>query len=82
MQKDMISRLNAAINRWKHSKNTKDLSKVYANDRKDLRHIRSLFRQGKIKECRKAIYNLDTIVRDQIPCDIFRKLILDISMSL
>ena len=71
MQKDMISRLDKAINSWTHSENTKDISKVYANDRNDLRHIRSLFRQGKIKECQKAIYHLDTIVRDQIPCDMY-----------
>lgn len=71
IQKSMIDSLNSAIASWTHSEDTKVYAKDYAKDRKDLRRIRSFFRQGRMEECRDAVYQVDTIVRDVIPCDMY-----------
>lgn len=57
-----------AIKAWDCGKeDEKELKEAYAKDRKALHKVLNLFKKGKIKESYKAAWDLDTIVRDQIP---------------
>lgn len=47
------------------------IQKAYAADRKELRKIYHLFKIGKYKEADEKVSHLDTIVRDQIPVDVY-----------
>lgn len=47
---------------------------LYKQDHRDLKEVRRLYRAGKLKEAMEYASKLDTVVRDQIPADIWRKM--------
>ena len=51
-----------------------EMKKMYATDRKDFRHILSLYRKGKYKEALEAARHLDTAARDHIPNSVWQDL--------
>jgi hypothetical protein len=74
--KEMLKRFDNKIKAWRNpdegkNKDEIELDKAYTQDRKDLRHCLSLLRKGKYSDSFQAMWDLDTVVRDQIPCDVY-----------
>lgn len=69
--KKLIAKFLKAINAWKENKETKDLKAVYAEDRVDLMCIYNLCKEGNLKQAASMANQLDTIVRDVIPEDLY-----------
>lgn len=57
-------------NAWNGRKDP-EMVAVHKADAKDIRMVATLIRKRKFAEAREAIYCLDTIVRDEIPSDIW-----------
>lgn len=65
----MMDKFKRSINKW--SGGNSGLKHVYAQDRKDLREVYNLLRQKEFDKAKEKAYWLDTIVRDQIPQDVY-----------
>ena len=73
--KTLLNKFEKAIKAWDCSvqakKNDPEFAKMYMKDRRDLRKALNLLKKSKIKEAAEKIYWLDTIVRDQVPQEIY-----------
>ena len=72
----MIKEFQANIKDWVWNGDKKAVEydetvEVHTKDQKDLRKILSLFKAGNQKEAGELAYNLDTVVRDVIPTDLY-----------
>lgn len=72
--KKMISDFEKSIKAWKPTKETMDISHVYHNDRVDLREVLKAIKDGDYKTASEKAYHLDTVVRDQIPTEIYDRI--------
>jgi len=70
--KPMLKRFEKAINEWtwEDNKNSK-MQKVYKKDREDLQAVYDLIVDGDNETAGRVASYLDTIVRDQIPNDVW-----------
>jgi hypothetical protein len=60
--------LERTIDQWRAEPGDKvDLRKCYAKDRKDLRHVLSLYKKGQWAKAGEFSSHLDTMVREMIP---------------
>lgn len=72
IKKQYIKDFEKAIKAWKAQRgDDKELIACYKNDRADLRKIVSFIKKRQFKEADEAIYELDTVVRDQVPEEIY-----------
>lgn len=71
-----IEQFEAAIksHRW-DKPNEKDMMEMFAGDRKDLRKVLSLYRQGKWKEAYTYAAHMDTAAREHIPNGIWNEIV-------
>ena len=76
--KKMMDDFKQSIKAWKHNKQTMDIKDVYAKDRKDLMQVYKYIEKKEYDKAYDKAYWLDTVVRDQIPTDIYNFLFLDI----
>jgi hypothetical protein len=53
--------------------NDPELRDMYAKDTEDLKTVYNAYKQGRYDVARKFTQRLDTIVRDQIPQDIYNE---------
>jgi hypothetical protein len=73
----MITDFKKAIAEWKKSgeewgkKGDKEMLKVHEDDVEDLNFVLTLTEEGDYKNAEKRMYNLDTIVRDQVPTELY-----------
>jgi len=67
--KDLCDAFAEAIRAWRDTSKRPEpkMVKCYTSDRVQMRHVLSLFRQGKILQSARAAYDMDTILRDLIP---------------
>lgn len=72
---DMLKKFKDNIKAWKENEYTRDIKKVYAQDRKDLTVIYNLIKKGDMEIAGKMAWNLDTIVREQIPSSVYNAII-------
>lgn len=70
----MLKRFKASIDAWKENEYTMDLKKVYAQDRRQLQRVYNSIQKGQLQKAREIANRLDTIVRDQVPTDIYDNL--------
>lgn len=73
LKEKLIAEFKEAIKNWKscNGDDDKEMTKMYVSDRKDLRKILKLFKKEKYKEAYDMAWNLDTIVREQIPSSVY-----------
>lgn len=77
---EQIKRFEQSIRKWsitrhgKLSKKDPKMEAMYRRDRADLRKALQLIKQKKYADAAKVIYHFDTIVRDQVPVDIYNAL--------
>lgn len=64
---EALNQFQESIKNWKAGDGNHDLDNVYAADRKQLRIVLILCRQGEWIKAKNAAHRLDTIVRDVIP---------------
>ncbi len=62
---------------WRESglvkfKNDKDMIKVHKEDAADMRQVALFLRMGNVKEAFKLSCSLDTIIREEIPVDVWK----------
>ena len=75
-----LRRLDQAIQRERRSGERaarggdKELAQQYATDVEDLTYFRDAVARGDHATARRAAYNMDTIVRDQIPVELYNRL--------
>jgi len=75
--KTMIKNLQKSIKNWtieRHApdfQKDKSLKEMYKNDRQDLRKVLNLIRTKKPYDAALFLYNLDTVVRDQVPTALY-----------
>jgi hypothetical protein len=70
--KQMMKEFKKKIAEWKADpEDLKYMITVYAEDRKNLTRVYNLLEKGKVKQAAKEAWSLDTIVRDQIPEDVY-----------
>ena len=67
--KELVHLFAELIREWRRPRGDTDksLDKCYTKDRKQLRHVLSLFRRGKYLEAGLEAQSMDTILRDIIP---------------
>jgi hypothetical protein len=65
----MMDKFKRSIIKWTGLNSA--MKHVYAKDRKDLREVYNLLRQKEFEKAKEKAYWLDTIVRDQIPEDVY-----------
>jgi hypothetical protein len=73
--KEMLDNFDNVIREWKWNKgdygDPKSMKKVYASDRKNLNSFYTLIEKGDYCKAGRYASNLDTIIRDIIPDDIY-----------
>lgn len=69
-KKDMAS-FQKSIRAWKNNFKDKEMVACYKKDRKDLRKVLSLIKKGKYSQAGKLAWDVDTIVREQIPQKVY-----------
>jgi hypothetical protein len=70
--KKMTDDFKKAIKNWDWpDKTEKDIIECYKRDREDMGEILALIDAGRYKLAKEHIYILDTIVRDQIPQNLY-----------
>ena len=67
-----VDSFEKAIDAWKDDTADAHMKKAYAADRKGLKNVLNLFKKGKLKEAYQVAWDLDTIVRDQIPDKVWK----------
>ena len=74
-----LRKLDQAIQKWRRrgeraaKDGDKELAKQYATDVEDLTYFRDAAAHGDHDTARHAAYDLDTLVRDQIPAAVWDK---------
>lgn len=72
LDENAIHQMESIINRWKASPgDDASLRKGYTQDRKDLRHVLSLYKKGEWQQAAEFSSSLDTMVREMIPDSIW-----------
>jgi len=72
-----LRRMDLAIRNWQLEgekaarRGDADLAGTYARDAEDLQAIRDAYARGELDSARSMIDSLDTIVRDQIPMQLY-----------
>ena len=70
--KEMLERFKTNIRAWTwNNKKEKDMVRLCKRDRADMYKIMTLLRNKKYAEAGKAMYYLDSIVRDAIPLNLY-----------
>ena len=72
--KEQIEKFEVTIRKWKaegDDKRDKEMVACYKKDRKDLRKVVSLIKQGKFKQAGDVAWNLDSVVRDVISIRVY-----------
>lgn len=72
----MVANFKKAIDAWECDDAEPDMKKMYTKDRKDLRKVLTQFKNKKYVKAFNMACDLDTLVRDQIPDDVY-ELMLD-----
>jgi hypothetical protein len=68
---EQVELFRKVIDSWTHDENTKDIAKAYEQDRKDLEAVLAALLEGDRGTASLLASNLDTILRDRIPNDIY-----------
>lgn len=70
--KDILKRFETVIENWvPDEKDPHDLRKVYTDDRRTMRGVLKAIQDGNLKLAAKRMANMDTILRDNIPQDLY-----------
>ena len=72
-----LSKLEKEIDRnhrYADCESDRDMKKQYLKDANDLDAIADAIRAGDNKKASRLIYNLDTLVRDQIPARLYNEI--------
>ncbi len=75
-----LRRMDLAIGEWRlqgeraAKDGDKELARQYATDVEDLQGLRDAFAAGDLDEARRLADAMDTIVRDQIPLQVYHNL--------
>lgn len=68
----MIKDFERAIKNWRHEPDDdQEMIDCYSDDRKDLKHALKLMTLGMYEQAWDIVAGLDTIVRDQVPEDVY-----------
>ena len=69
-----LERFEKVIDAWKEEDRIEGLAKSYAIDRRDMKEILMAIKEGKYKKAAELTAELDTIVRDLIPTNLYDKI--------
>lgn len=68
----MVEDFKAAINKWRHCPNDdQEMIDCYKDDRGDLTLVLEMMKQGEYAQAWDRVADLDTIVRDQVPENVY-----------
>lgn len=71
LTKNMLDNFKRNIDNWVNPSPDKTMDKVYATDRKQLLSVYNYCLKSEYKRAANLAYKLDTVVRDQIPNDVY-----------
>ena len=72
--KQAMADFKLAIKNWRthpRFKDDNDMKKLYIKDRKELTQVYRMIEKGLLKEAGEKAYDMDTVVRDEIPKSIY-----------